>query len=73
MFTLICVGADHPLYVEPPTDSVEHVYSAIEWINDDVSTAYSVVCYRTKDGMTHQAVVKDGNLAIRKSVKPFGK
>lgn len=73
MFTLIGVGSDHPLYVEPPADSVEHVYSAIEWINDDVSTAYSVVCYRTKDGMTHQAVVKDGNFAIRKSVKPFGK
>lgn len=72
-FTTSVVGPDHPLYVEPPKNSVEHVYSAIEWINGDKSTAYPVVCYRTKDGMTHGAVFKDGEYIIRKSVKPFGK
>jgi hypothetical protein len=72
-FSNTVVKPDHPLYVEPPKDSVEHVYSAIEWINGDMSTAYSTVCYRTKDGMTHRAIVKDNIYTIVKSVKPFGK
>ena len=73
MFTLRSVSPAHLLYVEPPKDSVEHVYSAVEWEYNDESTAYPVVCYRTKDGMTHQAVFLSGEYAIRKYVKPFGK
>lgn len=73
MFTLKSVASDHPLYIEPPKDAIEHVYSAIEYTVGNESNASSIVCYRTKDGLTHQAVSKDGCLVIRKSVKPFGK
>ena len=73
MYTLIKVEADHPLYVTPPTDSVEHVYSAIEYETSDPSTARSIVCYRTKDGLTHLAEAKDGNYSVRASVSPHRK
>lgn len=73
MFTMTVVGPDHPLYIEPPKDSMEHVYSGIEFEKSNPSYVWSVVCYRTKDGMTHGAIFKDGNFTIRKSVKPFGK
>lgn len=74
MRTLKLVTPEHPLYVEAPKDSVDHVYSAIEYVLDDEQTALPVVCYRTKDGVTHQAVVTvAGGYTIRKSVKPFGK
>ncbi len=73
MYTLRAIGSSHPLYALPPANSVEHVYSAIEFTANDESAAYSVVCYRTKDGVTHQATIKDGAFTIRKSVSPFGK
>lgn len=73
MFTLTAVGPNHPLYIEPPKDSVDHVYSAIEFEHGKESEPYPVVCYRTKDGITHQAVFIMGEYVIRKSVKPFGK
>jgi hypothetical protein len=73
MFTMTVVGPDHPLYIEPPKDVAEHVYSAVEFETANPSNAWSVVCYRTKDGLTHQAVGKDCYSVIRKSVKPFGK
>lgn len=73
MFTMTVVGPDHPLYIKPPENAIEHVYSAVEFETANPLNAWSVVCYRTEDGMTHQAVVKDGEITIRKSVKPFGK
>ena len=33
MFAMTHVGPDHPLYIEPPKDSMEHVYSGIEFEN----------------------------------------
>lgn len=67
------VGPDHPLYIKPPENAVEHVYSAVEFETTNPLNAWSVVCYRAKDGMTYQAIVKDGEFTICKSVKPFGK
>lgn len=73
MYTLIKVEPDHAMYVTPPVDSVEHVYSAIEYVTADVSTAKPIVCYRTKDGLTHTAEVMNGSYVVRTSVSPHRK
>jgi hypothetical protein len=51
-----------------PDDSVEQIYSAVE-NNQFNGKITNFVCYRTKDGFTHQAEVNDdGSFTIRKSV-----
>ena len=73
LFTLYAVGPDHPLYVLPPKESLEHVYSAIEFPHGKEDEAIAIVCYRTKDKVTHQASVTSEGYTIRKSVAAFGK
>lgn len=63
----------------PPSDSVEHVYSALEYDTGTMENGVFLVCYRTKDGLTHQAEVHGETyeaehgtkFKIRKSVKKF--
>lgn len=49
----------------------ELVYSAVETSDD--GSALDVICYRTKDGMTHSAVLLPGGWHVRRSVAPFKK
>ena len=55
-----------------PEGAIEHVYSAIEYDHLTKENQINLVCYRTKDGLTHQAICySDGTFELRKSVVKF--
>lgn len=55
----------------PPGDSVEHVYSAVEYDTDTGDNEIKIVCYRTADGMTRSAVMIKGGYETRRWVGKF--
>lgn len=71
MRSLKLVKEDHPMYFVPKQDGVEHVYSAIEYDTLTKENMVAIVCYRTKDGLTHQAVLVNGEECVRASRLKF--
>lgn len=47
----------------------ETVYLAVEITGSEALK--SIICYRTKDSVTHQAELRDGELVVRVSVPKF--
>lgn len=73
MRTLEVIKSDHEMYVATldVPDFVEVVYSAVEYDTLTKDNAVSIVCYRTKDGMTHQAKLTNGDVFVRRSVSKY--
>lgn len=56
-----------------PSDCVEQIYKAVE-IDHITQISVDLVCYRTKDGMTHQDIVNpDGTFTTRQSAGKMSK
>ncbi len=70
MHTLKIVEGVHALYskIEGAT---EHVYTAVEFDTATGENLIDLVCYRTKDNMTHLAEVTADGFVVRKSVPKF--
>lgn len=52
-------------------DVTEILYSAVEYDTLTKENVVSIVCYRTKDGMTHQAEINGDDVRVRRSVGKY--
>jgi len=70
MRTLKIVEGVHTTY-DKIDGAVEHVYTAVEFDTATGENLIDLVCYRTKDNMTHLAEVTADGVVVRKSVPKF--